>query len=67
MTVNKDKLGYVGFYAPLENIARVDRLSQTGRYIRKSEVLRAALDIGLKELEVSCCEILCRGGVNGSH
>lgn len=53
MTVNKDKLGYVGFYAPLENIARVDRLSQTGRYIRKSEVLRAALDIGLKELEVS--------------
>lgn len=53
MTVNKDKLGYVGFYAPLDNIARVDKLSQTGKYVKKSEVYRAALDIGLKELEVS--------------
>lgn len=53
MTTNKGKLGYVGFYAPLENIARVDKISQSSRYAKKSEVLRIALDIGLNAIEES--------------
>jgi len=51
MAVKDDNLRYVGFYAPVEAVERVAKLARSGRYAKKSEVLRAAMWIGLQKLE----------------
>ncbi|WP_164997753.1 hypothetical protein [Methanolobus psychrotolerans] len=51
MTVQSDKLRYVGFYAPREMVDRVETLSKNGRFVKKSEVLRAAIVAGLDVIE----------------